>query len=359
MGLHSTHRSHHFEKMKTAIKSLVILQALFLLVIVWYIWILQYKTKQHIPYTRKEQPRPVVNAFRSISLTVGKDSTLFKYKLYKPGELNNATVLTNGCKPTQHTDEKIELITGYIDFVRNKKYRQSIGELSRETQSNNEMIEARQMEIIDVLQSNLLHPAIQNIHVMVWDNETAKYLNSLALQGSEKLILRVIGKDVGLTEQLLYASECLADRVIAITNQDNKIGKGWNNTEYHRILKQHDILYALTRHSPVESNCTWLYGELTCNDGVKYVGCHDTFVLRAKRWERNQFKDIISVTPDKLGMENLFLWFFKEKLKYSVINPCKVLFVHHHHCVAIRGVNRPRINTGGRSVLSPFTDKLV
>ena len=306
-----------------------------------------------------QQPLPVVIEFRSINLTVGKDSTLFKYKLYKPGELNSATFLTTGCKSTQHTDDKIQLITGYIDFVRNKKYRQSIGELSRETQSNNEMIEARQMEIIDVLQSNLLHPAIQNIHVMVWDIETAEYLNSLALQGSEKLILRVIGKDVGLTDQLLYASECLADRVIAITNQDNQIGRGWDNDDYHHILKQHDIIYALTRHSPVESNCNWLYGAGTCDDAAPYIGCHDTFVLRTKRWKRDMLADIISVTPDKHGMENYFLWFFKEKLNYTVINPCKVLFVHHHHCVAIRGVNRPRINTGGRSVLSPFTDKLI
>ena len=173
-----------------------------------------------------------------------------------------------------------------------------------ETQSNNEMIEARQMEIVDVLQSNVAHPVIQNIHVIVWDNETAHYLNSLPLQRSDKLILRVIGKDVALTEQLLYASECLPDRVIAITNQDNKIGKGWNNTEYHRILKQHNIIYGITRHSPIKSNCTWLYGEFTCDDGVPYIGCHDTFVLRSKRWQRNLLNQITSVTPDKLGMEN-------------------------------------------------------
>ena len=128
----------------------------------------------------------------------------------------------------EHAADKIQLITGFIDFVKNKKYHQSTGELAHETQSNNEKIEAR--EIIDVLQSNLLNSVIQNIHMIVWDVETAKYLNLLALQRSEKLIWQLIGKDVGLTEQLLYTSECLAGRVTAITNQDNKIGKGWNNT---------------------------------------------------------------------------------------------------------------------------------
>ena len=136
----------------------------------------------------------------------------------------------NGCKATQHADDKIKLFTGFIDFVRDKKYLQSTGELAHKTQSNNEKIEARQMEIIDVLQSNLLHSAIQNIHMIVWDIETAGYLNLLALQRSEKLILQVISKDVRLTEELLYTSECLAGRVTAITNQDSKIGKGWNNT---------------------------------------------------------------------------------------------------------------------------------
>ena len=29
----------------------------------------------------------------------------------------------------------------------------------------------------------------------------------------------------------VYTSECLDGRVIAITNQDNKIGKGWDNKD--------------------------------------------------------------------------------------------------------------------------------
>ena len=37
--------------------------------------------------------------------------------------------------------------------------------------------------------------------------------------------MRVVGKDFGLKQQLLYASECLSDKVIAIANQDNKCGK--------------------------------------------------------------------------------------------------------------------------------------
>ena len=39
------------------------------------------------------------------------------------------------------------------------------------------------------------------------------------------------GKDVRLTEQLEYTSECIDGRVIAITNRDNTVGKVWNNKD--------------------------------------------------------------------------------------------------------------------------------
>ena len=297
---------------------------------------------------------------KSVVIRVGRERGVFKFYAYSPiSGFNKAKILLDGCEKTEYTTNKIEVITSFIDFVRNEKYRQTIGDLAENNMANNDIIEARQMEVINVLQENLLHPNIGRIHMLVWNNDTAEYLRSLHLKNSEKLILRVTGKDVGLKEQLLYASQCLTDRIIAITNQDNKLGKGWNNTEYHRILRENDIMYALTRHSPIKTNCTWLYHVATCDDGRKHVGSHDTFVLRAKRWNEDVFKEIDSITPDKLGMENVFIWFFQTRLKYRVLNPCKTLFVHHHHCVAIRGMNRPRINTGGKSASIEFTDKLM
>ena len=265
---------------------------------------------------------------------------------------NLATVILSGCKETKQATGKIELITGFIDFIRNNAYRRTIGDVA----NRNDVIEARQMEVLDVLQSNLLHPVIERVHMLVWDKETAEYIRSLPLKNSEKLMLRIIGKDVGLKEQFLYASECLSDRIIAISNQDNKIGKGWDNTEYHQILKSKDIMYALTTHSPIETNCTWLNDIGTCSRW--HISTHDTFVLCAKNWNAKIFSELSSITPDMMGMENLLILVFQNKLKYRILNPCKTLYVHHHHCVPVRGANRPRVNTGGRSVWIDFTDRL-
>ena len=291
---------------------------------------------------------------KTVIFGTGKNKTVAEFYLYeRMDSRNNATILIDSCKPTEAVPGKIELITGFINPVRNKNYRPTIGGIFNRT----DVIETRQMEILDVLQDNLLHPVIERVHVLVWENETAEYIGSLKLRNSERLILRIIEKDVGLKEQLVYASECLSDRIVAITNQDNKIGEGWNTIKYHQILKDNDIMYALTRHSPIQTSCTWLRGMATC-DGDTHIGSHDTFVFRAKNWRPQVFDELNTVTPDKPGMENLFMWYFKNKLRYRIVNPCKTLYVHHHHCIPIRGVNRPRVNTGGKSMSVDFTDQL-
>ena len=357
--------------MKKVLLALTVLQLLF--VIGWYTWssrmeinisfkppgIVSSVIHIHDIKTLKSKDGKGIK-LKSAVIRVGRDQGVFAYQVYSPiSAVNKATMLLDGCRELKNTTDKVAVITSFIDFFRNAKYRQTIGDLALNDTVNNDIIEARQMEVLNVLQENLLHPMIERIHMLVWDKETADYIRSLYLKNSERLILQVVGKDVGLKEQLLYASKCLTNRIIVITNQDNKLGKGWDNTDYHRILKENDIMYALTRHSPIKTNCTWLRYLGTCDDGVKHIGSHDTFVLRAKRWNEDVFNGLNSITPDKLGMENLFIWFFKNKLKYRVLNPCKSLFVHHHHCVPIRGVNRPRVNTGGRSVSVEFSDKLM
>ena len=305
----------------------------------------------------KNNARPKVEEmdFKNIIIRVGKQRGMLVYRVLKAQKKYNlATVVVSGCKETKHATGKIELITSFIDFARNNAYMRTIEDLVNRP----DVIEARQMEVLDVLQGNLLHPVIERVHMLVWEKDTAEYIRSLPLKNSEKLILRVTGKDVGLKEQLLYASECLSNRIIAISNQDNKIGKGWNNTEYHQVLRENNVMYALTRHSPIETNCTWLNDIGTCDYSEWQISTHDTFVLLAKKWKAQVFNEISSITPDMLGMENLFMWFFQNKLKYRILNPCKRLYVHHHHCVPIRGANRPRVNNGDRSVFIDFTDRL-
>ena len=303
-----------------------------------------------------------------ITLKIGGKIEQFAFKVFQSTVGGNKAIILNKTCPQSKSlpdESKVELITGFVDLVRNSNYRKILGDLTRlSDMPENLIVEAREMEVINVLQVNLLHPMLENIHVLVWSRETANYLKSLNLTNSEKLVIRVVGRDVGLKEQLLYASECLRERVVAITNHDNTIGKGWDNKSYLKILKEKDIMYALTRHSTLTerpdqgSNCKWNQGkENNCDIGGFYTGSHDTFILQARKWNNAFINDLNDVTPDKLGMENLFLWHFHTKLHYSILNPCQVLFVHHHHCVPLRGINRPRINVGGKSFTVGYSNK--
>ena len=281
----------------------------------------------------------------------------FTYKVYKPmHSFNNATFVMEGCSSRENTD-KFVLITGFIDLKSNT-YRRTLGNLADSSEENNAKIEARLMEVIDVLQSNLNHTLIDEIHILVRDRETAEYLHSLPLKRSEKLVLRVVNEDVGLKCQLIYAARCLPGQYVAITNQDNKVGKGWD-LPWRKVIGDSSTVYALTRHPALNSNCTKYSKHGTCDDGEIYFGSHDTFVVKAmKEWSESTFQELKGISPDLPGMENLFIWFFQTKMKYRVLNPCKLLFVHHHHCVPIRGTNRHRVNSGGRSAVIGFSDNL-
>ena len=131
------------------------------------------------------------------------------YQVFKPMRyFNEAELVSEGCSSRENT-EKFVVITRFIDLKSNT-YRRTLRNPAASSQ-----IEARLMEVIDVLQSNLEHALIDEMHVLV-------YLHSFPLKRSEKLVLRVVNEDVGLKCQLLFAARCLPGQLVAITNQDNK-----------------------------------------------------------------------------------------------------------------------------------------
>ena len=198
----------------------------------------------------------------TITVTYGNRDIFFTYKVYKPMQSNNkATIIMESC-PSKRNIANFVLVTGFID-LRSKTYRKTLGDLAEETEENNLKIDARHMEIVDVLQHNLNHKFIDEVHVLVRDRETAEYLHSLPLQRSEELFLRVANEEVGLTSQLLYAARCLTDHLVAITNQDNKIGKGWD-FPWYEVIRDTRTIYALTRHSALTSRGGSRVPQLPC-----------------------------------------------------------------------------------------------
>ena len=261
-------------------------------------------------------------------------------KVKLPGNVpNNITVLTNFILYKNESRQNIFGIKS--DVVRNK------------------MINARTMEVVDVLSQNLNHNHIAEIHVLVEDQRTGDYLRRLGLKNASKLTISVIADTVTMKAQLEYAGNFLLDRVIAICHQDSLFGEGWQNLRPD-ILKQNKIMYALTRHTEEDSKCSSRSPSANCDPGYPYLGSHDVFLYHVKeRFPEAALKLLDNVTPNLYGMENLLIWMFRQKLGYIVLNPCRILFVHHQHCVAIREKGRRRVDTALTKGVAPFTISLV
>ena len=216
-----------------------------------------------------------------------------------------------------------------------------------------QQLEARMAEIVECLQRNLNHSKIARVHVLVFGEEAITYLQSLKLKRSHKLIIHKNDKWPTMMDQIMYASKYLQEKTVIMCHQDNYIGEGWEKVN-HTVLKRERLMYALTRH-PSPSKCKGTTELANCGDGFPYIGSHDTFVFYVNGpIDRSKLIEI-DVTPNIHGIENIFMWVFKSKLNYRILNPCKVLLVHHIHCITIRETGRKRINVGEKNALASYT----
>ena len=304
---------------------------------------------------KKKNPLP---SQKSITLPSGE---IFKFKLYiAMATDNDASVLKSDECYTGNTisymkEGKFVLLSNFV-YYQLKNYKSNLAIDGKSP--TDELIDARIMEIVDVIQANLLHPYIQEVHILVSEQEGIDFLKRINFQNAKKLVLKFTsGESVTLKLQLLYASKCFKNRIIAISNQDNKFGTGWEKLNPD-ILHRKKIMYALTRHTAL-SRCKGSTGSANCDPGYPYIGSHDTFVLDVRNgFTSEELKTMDSVSANLAGMENLFIWMFTAQLGFTVLNPCPILNVNHHHCVPIRDMNRRRVNTGGRSRTVGFTEKL-
>ena len=164
-------------------------------------------------------------------------------------------MITEGCPTSRKSKDKnksgkIVLVTNFLYF-KLEKYRRKLffagGDLT------DEVLNARVMEVLGVLQDNLRHPAIQQVHVLMQDIEAVEYLRRIQFENSERLVIARTNESVSMKTQLLYAARCLKDKMVAISHQDNAFGKGWDKLN-PEILRKKKIMYALTRHTSLWPN---------------------------------------------------------------------------------------------------------
>lgn len=212
-------------------------------------------------------------------------------------------------------------------------------------------IEARNAEILQTLQSNLNHALILKIYVFVEHYESAVFLNSVDFENSQKLVIQWTNGTILLVNTMMYISKCLQNKIVLKIHQDNRIGRGFEKIN-RDVLIYSKLMYALTRQ-PSKELCYHSWGQANCAVG-KYVGSHDAFMFHVKDDYTDEDLDYLKSTKaeaHELGMENIFLWVFMHILKYEILNPCKILHVHHEHCVPIRKKKLRRINNQVSSVV--------
>ena len=281
-----------------------------------------------------------------ILLSPAAKKETFTYKFYKPLNWKNEAreTATKECIPsrakTSKTSYAVTLVTNFINLNLDKCQKDL--EIYGENKLNKATIEARLMEIINVLQSNLNSYLVEEVYVFVNEKETARYLHDLPLQNSDKLFIVVANEDASLQVQFLFISSCLTGKLVAITNQDNNLGNYWDRKgSWPQILRRKRIMYALTRHSSKSPNCSWSNLPSSCEEGRTYLGSHDTFLFHVKaRWIPESLTQIKGITSNMPFMENRIISMFRTKFNYTVLNPCKVLRVYHNHCVPIREKGR-------------------
>ena len=245
------------------------------------------------------------------------------------------------------------IVTNFVPFD-NKELRKSL-RIDAEPPTDQQLA-ARMSEIFECLQRNLNHNKIAFVHVLVLHNETIPHAKVLKMRNSHKLIIHSNYKWPTMLDQLAYAYRHLQGKTVVICHQDNYIGEGWEKVN-HTVLKRERLMYALTRH-PSPSKCNGTINSFHCANGSQYVGSHDTFVFYVNETMDHQNLVEINVAPNVNGMENVLMWIFKTRFNYRILNPCKVLVVHHEHCISIREIGRKRINVGGKSAVVPFSDQL-
>ncbi|XP_057310884.1 uncharacterized protein LOC130648800 [Hydractinia symbiolongicarpus] len=242
---------------------------------------------------------------------------------------NQAMVLHKKCSrkyKNMKERKKLILITAFTNP-------QSINLYSARKQTVEKM-KARLMEILNTVQKNLNNQMFESVHIFTPTNDDADYLRKIDFSNSHKLILVAVKKTVTVKLILSYVTKCLKNKYVVMTKPDNLFGKGWENLDFNH-LKTEKLLYAVTRHSS-KTSCRYSKTQAHCDRRNMYRKSNDVIVFYVHgSFSLKNLQKLRNATLYHVGIENTLIWTFKYDLGYTILNPCRVLFVHHEHCVPL------------------------
>ena len=114
---------------------------------------------------------------------------------------------------------------------------------------------------------------------------------------------------------------------------DCHIGKGFEHLDENILGNK--TMYFLTRHDTPENvhRCSHAHAEDLCGPTSRYLGSHDAFIFRLHVPVPPQLLDKIDYRPDIYGIEQVMMFNLRTYGGYKIKNPCRILYIIHHHCV--------------------------
>ncbi len=233
--------------------------------------------------------------------------------------------------------------------------------------ASKEQIKRRKMEYRYVLQKNLAHPFVKNVHILTTNStETSEIFQGMP---NEKKLIISERKSIDLVkDSWQYISESLVGEDVMFANADIYLGGGFEKVDTVAMGRE-SIMYALSRRVAPQEQCgktkdgkprsIGITDKDICLSG-KYFGSHDVFLTRLKEPLPSSYLDELNFELGSLGQENVIIWLFKSKMKYCVLNPCSILQVFHYHCSGVRNrENKVRVNNERNSGHAPYTKNLL
>ena len=148
-----------------------------------------------------------------------------------------------------------------------------------------------------------------------------------------KLIFHFLGRRMHYKDAFQYASNNLLRRNVMVMNADCYVDKGFEQLDESILNRK--TMYALTRHETPE-NVRLCKAEDFCGPKATYMGSHDAFLVRLLEPLPSQLLDSIDYRPNMLGIEQVLIFNFHKHVQFNTKNPCKILYIVHHHCSETR-----------------------
>jgi FkbM family methyltransferase len=185
----------------------------------------------------------------------------------------------------------------------------------------------RREEFIQCFQRNLNLSFINRIHIFVETEEDKYYYTQNAGNMISKCVFTVFGRQPTYSDLVEYVQSHIENNtIVCITNSDIFLTENFNITLVDYLVRD-NVMLGLTRHEPTDTTHTVCNIE-TCNLIHKYIGSHDTFIMRTPLIDID--KSQIEHKQNVWGAEAVFQKTLRDA-GYTLLNPAYQIQVFHHH----------------------------